>query len=431
MTRFRALLLGLVALFAAFVAVEYFRPQPTDWRPTFINRDKIPYGTYVLYDQLPALFPGQPVSAVRLPIANQLLPGLGADANPDTTISATAPALRPGRASYLFINDGFFCSPLDQDALLRYAAQGSHVLLTGEKISGGLLDSLRLELRPVLELDELLQQRLRRRGGLPAGGSAQARTNTLTLVNPPAGSARSYPFPATEVAYFFRATAGSRATVLAHDARRRPVLVRVPVGRGAILLSSTPAVFSNLRLLRPATAGFAFAALSVLPAGQPVFWDEYQKQGPLGEQSLLRVLAAHEPLRWALWTGLAGLALFVLFEARRRQRIIPIIRPLPNTTLLFTSTVASLYRQGSNHALIAEKKIGLFQDFLRIHYHEPGLDLTDEPTRERLAHKAGVPRSKVDELVRRINRTLTARQVSDEELLALSQAISRFHEQAA
>ncbi|MBT2557368.1 hypothetical protein J7E24_06195 [Hymenobacter sp. ISL-91] len=432
MTRFRALLLGLVGLFMAFVAVEYFRPQPTNWTPTFINRDKIPYGTYVLYDQLPALFPDQPISTVRLPIANQLLPGLGADVNSDTTINGnTAPALRPGRASYLFINDGFSCSPLDHDALLRYVARGSHVLIAGENISRLLLDSLRLELRPVLELSELLQQRARRRGGLPAGNGARARTTTLTLVNPPAGAAKSYPFPAAEVAYFFRAKAGSRATVLAHDARRRPVLVRVPVGRGEILLSATPAAFSNLRLLKPATAGFAFAALSWLPAGQPVFWDEYQKQGPLGEQSLLRVLAAHEPLRWALWVGVAGMALFVLFEARRRQRIIPIIRPLPNTTLLFTSTVASLYRQGSNHALIAEKKIGLFQDFLRTRYHEPGLDLSDEPTRERLAQKAGVPRPELDELVRRMNRTRTAPQVSDEELLALNQAINRFRQRAA
>ena len=431
MTRFRALLLGLVALFAAFVAVEYFRPQPTNWTPTFINRDKIPYGTYALYDQLPALFPGQPISTVRLPIANQLLPGLGADVNPDTTISTTAPALRPGRASYLFINDGFFCSPLDRDALLRYVARGSHVLITGENISRLLLDSLHLELRPVPELDSLLLLRRMRLAGLPAGNGARARTTTLTLVNPPEGAVTSYSLPAAEVAYFFRATTGSRATVLAHDARRRPVLVRVPVGRGEILLSATPAAFSNLRLLQPATAGFAFAALSWLPADQPVFWDEYQKQGPLGEQSLLRVLAAHEALRWSLWVGLAGMVLFVLFEARRRQRIIPIIRPLPNTTLLFTSTVASLYRQGSNHALIAEKKIGLFQDFLRTRYHEPGLDLTDEPTRERLAQKAGVPRLELDELVRRMNRTLTARQVSDEELLTLNRAINRFRKQAA
>ena len=229
---------------------------------------------------------------------------------------------------------------------------------------------------------------------------------------------------------YFVARRGSRATVLARDARRRAVLVRVPVGRGSLLLCTTPAAFSNLLLLKPATAGFAFATLSGLPAGRPVFWDEYQKQGPLGEQSLLRVLEQHVALRWALWAALVGAVLFVLFEARRRQRIIPVIKPLPNTTLLFTRTVAGLYRQGSNHALIAEKKIGLFQEHLRTRYHEPGLDLADADTRERLAQKSGVALPAVDELVRRINRTLTAPQVSDADLVALNQAINQFRQTA-
>ena len=435
MTRFRAFLLGLVVLFAAFVAVEYVRPQPTNWRPTFINRDKIPYGTYVLFDQLPALFPGQPISTVRLPIASQLLPGLSPDAdlgeNEDFSEETAAdsshqqaplPALRPDPATYLFVNDYFSCSRLDRDALLRYLTRGNSAFIAAEHITDVLLDSLRLDVRPALELDSLLTLRRAWRGPI------STQTTRVSLVSPPAGARRTYRFPATEVPAYFVAHQGCRATVLARDARQRPVLVRVPVGRGSLLLSTTPAAFSNLLLLRPATAGFAFATLSVLPANRPVFWDEYQKQGPLGEQSLLRVFQQHVALRWALVAALIGAVLFVLFEARRRQRIIPVIKPLPNTTLLFTRTVAGLYRQGSNHALIAEKKIGLFQEYLRTRYHEPGLDLTDADTRERLAQKSGVARPAVDELVRRINRTLTAPQVSDAELLALNQAINRFRQ---
>ncbi|MBX0290743.1 hypothetical protein K3G63_09860 [Hymenobacter sp. HSC-4F20] len=425
MTRFRAFLLGLGLLFVAFIAVEYFRPQPTDWTPTFINRDKIPYGTYVLYDQLPALFPGQPVTVTRLPIANQLLPTLGADADRDSALAANGPALRPDAATYLFVNDQFVCSPLDRDALLRYLSQGNQAFIAAERITSQLLDTLHLETESVLDLDSLLLSRAQGNHGLSRA------TTTLTLVNPPRGAARRYRFPQSEVPAYFRARHGARATVLVHDERQRPVLVWVPVGRGGALLSSTPAAFSNLLLLRPATAGFAFAALSALPAGRPVFWDEYQKQGPLGEQSLLRVVKQHEALRWALWLGALGALLFVLVEARRRQRIIPILQPLPNTTLLFTRTVAGLYRQGSNHALIAEKKIGLFHEYLRTRYHEPTLDLADEATRERLAQKSGIPRTSVDALVRRIHVVLTAPQVSDTDLLALNKAINEFRRTAA
>lgn len=428
MNRFRAFLLGLVVLFVAFVLVEYLRPTPTDWRPTYSNRDKIPYGTYVLYDLLPGLFPGQPVSNVRQPIANQLLPMLDADINPDSVLSAHGlPPLLRQRASYLFINREFSCSRLDRDALLRYVANGNTAFIAAEQFDDFLQDTLHLDTKPNLELDSLMSREALRYTGRLAPTSQKT---TLQLVAPPRGAARQFQFSTDDVRWHFVAYTGCPATVLATDARRRPVLLRVAYGKGALVLSSTPAVFSNLSVLRPQAADYAFAALSGLPADRPVFWDEYQKQGPLGEQSLLRVLKQHTALRWALYTGLAGLALFAFFEARRRQRVIPVLKPLPNTTLLFTRTVAALYRQGANHALIAEKKISLFREQLRYRLQEPELDLNDPPTRERLAQKAGITRSEVDDLIKLIHRIETAPQVTAPDLLRLSRALSTFRKAA-
>ena len=69
---FRWYIAGLLALFGAYVALEYYRPKPIDWRPTLSNKDKIPYGTFVLYDQLPRLLGTDSVEVTRLPIYNQL-----------------------------------------------------------------------------------------------------------------------------------------------------------------------------------------------------------------------------------------------------------------------------------------------------------------------------------------------------------------------
>ncbi|SNR40130.1 MULTISPECIES: DUF4350 domain-containing protein [Hymenobacter] len=424
MSRFRLFLLTLGVLFVAFVAVEYFRPQPTDWTPTYINRDKIPYGTFVLYDALPDLFPGQDIRTTRLPIANQLLPTLDANTDPDSVVSSTyLPPLTSARASYLFVDGHFACSRLDQDALLRYAARGNTVFIAAESLDDVLADTLHLFIRSSLRLDSILRQRMLLH---TKGKRAQATFTTLELVNPAPGSPRRFRFPLPDVGWHFVALENCRATVLARDRSHNPVLVRVPVGKGAFILSSTPAAFSNVALLQPSTAPYAFAALSQLPANQAVLWDEYQKQGPTGEQSLLRVIRQHEALRWAWYTGLVGLLIFVGFKARRRQRIIPIIKPLPNTTLLFTRTVASLYRQGSDHSLIANKKINLFREQLRLRLQEPNLDLLDESTRDRMAQKAGVPRQQVDELIKLIHKAQTAPQVSDADLLRLSRAISSF-----
>ena len=102
MSGYRRYAIGLGMLFAALVLVEYHRPQATDWSQTFSNRDKIPYGTYVLYELLPDIFRGQPLLPVRQPVANHL-----ADATP-------GPA-----GNYIFIHRSFQIDSLDQIALLQ------------------------------------------------------------------------------------------------------------------------------------------------------------------------------------------------------------------------------------------------------------------------------------------------------------------------
>jgi len=403
MTTFRWYLLGLAVLFAGYVAVEYYRPKPLDWTPTYSSKDKIPYGTYVLYDVLPEVLGTASVQPVRIPIYNQL---------GDTTGQL---------ANYLFVQRSFASSPAETRKLLRYVARGNNVFIAADDFGESLQDTLGF--RTELALQPSLPRPTR---------TAQPDSVTLRLTNAPlaATAGSRFRFPAAAAAYRLELDSTARATALATDARGGVVLARIGHGRGHFYLSSVPLAFTNYFVLHPRTSNFAFAALSYLPA-RPAWWDEYQKQGRTGEQSLVRVLLSHEALRVAYYLTCLGVLLFVLFEAKRRQRIIPVLVPLPNTTLLFTRTVASLYRQSGNHALIAEKKIGLFLEYLRTRFQEASLDLNDEELRERLAQKAGVPRPRVDSLVRIINMTRTAPRVTDQDLLALNQALSTFRWEAS
>jgi len=445
MTTFRWYLLGLVALFAGYVALEYYRPKPINWTPTYRNQDKIPYGTYVLYQTLPEVL-GGPVQAVRLPAYNQLEDyadpmeasqpdDLDADemqadtlqvdtaATPDgapplPAAPESVAALPPAeRSSYVFINTEFDPSRPDLHTLLRYVARGNTVFIAAHEFSRALRDTLHFRTSASLDQDTLAKT-------LPTTDSVTLRLLTPSLQQS-AGAPFRYPLLNATIRLLNNDSLG-RLQPLAVDARNRPVLARCAYGHGYFYLSSVPMAFTNYFVLRPRTSNFAYAALSYLPAGRPALWDEYQKQGREGEQSLLRVLLDHDALRTAYYLFCVGVLLFMVFEARRRQRIIPVLRPLPNTTLLFTRTVASLYRQGSNHALMAEKKIDLFLDYVRTRFQEPTADLNDHNFRERVAQKAGVPRPQVDELLRLINFIRTAPSVSDQELLRLSKELQRF-----
>ncbi|MGI4833865.1 MAG: DUF4350 domain-containing protein [Janthinobacterium lividum] len=476
MTTFRWYLVGLLALFGAYVALEYYKPKPLDWTPTLRNKDKIPYGTYALYDVLPAVLGTDSVTSVRLPIFNQLL---GADeaavtspkrladdeaeadsagqvSSDSTNAAASDSSARPipkasdstklaaaratarraasqlplttQRATYVFVNQEFGSSPLETGALLRFIEQGNDVFVAAESFGGRgptLADSLGVAL---VEADTTLAQAARQQARLRRPDSV-----ALHLLGPAPGPRATFRFPVAAAGYRLALNSHypHRGATLATDERGRPVLLRLDVGRGHLLLCSVPLALGNYWLLKPRQSDFALAALSALPTGRPVWWDEYQKQGRAGEQSLLRVVLGSPALRAAYYLLLAGALLLVLVEARRRQRIIPTIRPLPNTTLLFTRTVAGLYRQGrGGHGAIAERKVTLFLDYLRTRFQEPSPDLADETFRERLSQKAGLPRARVDELVRYINFARTAPTVTDHQLLVLSGALRDFRRAA-
>ena len=39
------------------ISWEFLKPKPIDWSVTLTRKDKIPYGTYVLYNTLKDIFP--------------------------------------------------------------------------------------------------------------------------------------------------------------------------------------------------------------------------------------------------------------------------------------------------------------------------------------------------------------------------------------
>ena len=324
--------------------------------------------------------------------------------------------LREEDANYIFVNENFSASKLEARALLKYVARGNSVFIAAEELGSYrsfLADSLGIRSDYVK-----LPMKSSTKGLMMSDSVDVEFTN-------PALAGRRYRLPGAGASHRLRLDSGRVGRTLATDTLGRAVLVRLDHGRGHFYFCTVPLAFTNYFFLRPGTQDFAGAALAYLPVRR-TWWDEYQKQGPVGEQSLLRVLIAHEALRTAYYLALAGTVLFVFVYARRRQRIIPTIKPLPNTTLLFTRTVASLYRAGSNHARIAEKKVSLFLDYLRTRFHEASPDLNDGDFRERLSQKAGMPLPRIEELVRQLNFALTSPQLNDQQLLKLSKAIAEF-----
>lgn len=191
--------------------------------------------------------------------------------------------------------------------------------------------------------------------------------------------------------------------------KKVPTAVSVPYGKGEVIFVSSPLLFTNYGMLEGNTSVYIFRLMSYL-ADLPVYRTEaYVKTDAMlvAEQSPFREFIKRPPLRWALYLALLGVVLFMIFTARRRQRVIPIISKPANRSLEFIQLIGTLYYQRKDHVDLVRKKFKLFAEELR---KTAGLDISDVNTDDReyllLAEKTGMNSDRLKKVIRQIRLVL-------------------------
>ncbi|RYC68520.1 MULTISPECIES: DUF4350 domain-containing protein [Spirosoma] len=385
-------LLFLLVTVMAYALVEYYRPRPIDWTPTYENDDRIPFGTQALFELLPSLMQQPAVKTVRLPVYNFL--------------TETRPA---GRSNYVFICRSFEADANDLRQLFRYVKQGNNCLISAYDMPDSLGKALgfKADLRTPDRADSSLRQ---------------------NFVNPALKKPAGYRFSRDDGRNYLRINKTGGITVLGRNARQEPVFIRVQYGKGHFFIHNLPLAFTNYYLLNHPSSDYAIKALSYLPAW-PTYWDEYQKQGRFDEdqQSILRYIWSQPALTWAYYLVVIGLLLYVIFAGKRTQRIIPVMEPPRNTSLDFVKDVGRLYFQQRDHDNMARKKVQYFLADLRERYGLNTNQLDHEFT-ETLARKSGLPTDQTAELVRLLRNAQKSVTLSEYDLLTLNGAIEKFNQ---
>jgi hypothetical protein len=170
-------------------------------------------------------------------------------------------------------------------------------------------------------------------------------------------------------------------------------------------------------------------ALSYIPGGvTKIYWDEFYKLGSAAATTPLRFFLSNEFLLWALRLSVIALVLYILFEMKRRQRVIPVITPLRNSTLEFVKTVSNVYFNQKDNNSIANKKINHFLEFIRNRFYLSTQQLNEDFITQ-LSRKSGVARANIDDIFRLINDSNAGYAVNDKYLLTLNQQIDNFYKQ--
>lgn len=169
--------------------------------------------------------------------------------------------------------------------------------------------------------------------------------------------------------------------------------VRYKLGGGHITLHAAPLTISNYFLLQPGNEKYLSGIWQTLPGDvSHVYWCDYFKHSD--ETTNSNVLWRYPSTRYAIILAMLAMLFYVLFEGKRKQRIIPVIPALKNDSVSFVETVGRLYYNKGNHTNLAEKMTMQFLEWVRTHYFL-NTNLLNEQFIAQLTIKSGQPEAKV------------------------------------
>lgn len=379
------------ALLIIFLLAEYNRPSPVDWSASLKNTDKIPFGTYILYNRLHDIFPGSQVQPFREPVYNVIN---------DHDIQ---------HGTYLIISNSVNINEYDFGKLTDFMKRGNDVFIAASDFGGYLEKELKIE------TDKQL---------IKANAS-----ESVKFVSPSLDTTRLFGFDKPICDDYFSGIDTVKATVLGKNSHYHVTYIKYSYGKGSLYLSVNPLLFTNYSLLQSPGSDFASGALSYLKNDKLVLWDEFYTIGRDGEESLMRVFLRNNALQWAYYLSLFGLLVFVLYEMKRRQRVIPVIEPLRNSSVEFVNVVGQVYYEQRNNANIAQKKAVYFLEHIRAKYHLKTSVLDDEFITT-LSQKSGVELEFLQKLINQVAIIKRGAYISDRDLISFNRNIEQFYIQS-
>jgi hypothetical protein len=390
MKSLRVYLIALGSLMLIYLVAQYNRPKAIDWNETLDINDKIPFGTYVLYNRINDIFPAANVNMYREPLYNVIN---------DHGIK---------HATYLIICNSINLNEYDYIKLRKFVNEGNDVFIAASYFGEELGKDLKIQTQVVFENKDALG---------------------IRFANPKMDTTQLYTAEKGMNIGFFSKLDTAKALVLGKNTKHKANFIKYTIGKGHIYLNANPLMFTNYSLLTNGGMDYAAKALSVVKNDSNLLWDQYYTLGRPEDETSMRVFLRNPALRWAFYLAFFSMAFFIVYEAKRRQRIIPVVEPLKNTTVDFVTVVGQVYYEKRDNFDIAHKKAIYFLSYIRDKYSLRTNNL-DEEFIYMLTKKSGIPVSLAANLATALNFITTHEDISDHELIKLNQLIEQFYIQS-
>lgn len=385
----------LMLLIIGVIWADYNRPKPIDWSPTFAVHHKKPFGLFILDNEIDKLVIPETVDR----FGESAYEYLDAYYEYEDTINTGY----SNKGNFLLIDSYTNTDDISWEEVLYYVSYGNNAILSLEYFPNIIEDSLKFE-----------TQR-----------TSFSLNDSMTFSFTKGAKTYGYFDKGISTSYF-KKWDKETSKVLGYrhlEASREPNFIKVNYGGGAFYLHTQPIVFTNYYLLKQPHASYVEDFFRQLPKA-PLYWSQYEQRRSQLSDSPLRFMMSQPGLKSAWYLFLIGMVVFMIFNAKRRQRVVPIITPLTNTTLDFVKTIGNLYfREGDHHALM-EKKIIYFLERIRNEYVLDTREL-NEVFIKKLHLKSNRPHETIAHLVGLIHRHRERTSSTEKDLYELNKAIEK------
>lgn len=395
------ILLVLVAIiFVIAYSTKSNSSKTVDWEESFNEKSTDPYGLSILYNELPKLFKDKKLRTVYHTPSSYLI-----------AHSEDGYADHVAKGTFMVIGNSDYMYDASINEILNFVNKGNALFISDYYFPEALTDSLAITTEYVTNsVDSLSQLSF-------IHSSLQSKYTTIDK---------------SEGNNYFTNIENTNINVLGYAKNdiNYPNFIEIPFGNGNIYLHTEPKAFTNYNLLKQERYKYTEAVLSYLP-NKDLYFDSYSKiytsyNGDVEQKSNLSWFLQQTPFKWAWYTALILTFIFMVFNAKRRQRIIKVIKPLENTTVAFVKTISNLYFETQDHKNLINKKIVYFLEKTRTDFNID-TSVLDEDFVKRLISKSGKKEELVKPLIDHINWLRTKNEFFEENLIKLNRYIEAFY----
>ena len=385
----------LPLLLTTVAGCDFGKKKKTNWTLNLQKSSKGPYGLYLAFNSLNYLFPQAAVEEFK---ASSRLTNLGYKLRKNK-----------GKSMLVMVGMNLKFSDGELDSLISFVEDGHQVMLAANEFDQSLLNQLQI----ANTLD---------------GEMASKKMQTVYLNdknNKPVAYTYNNKHHSIYRHFKYQDTGRRKNAELGKTEQQTPDFIVFSIGEGKLFLHASPICLTNYFLLQNNNRTyldnlFGYVAEPV----SNVYWSNFfYRESNKSDWSVIWNNAA---TRYALLLTLFALGVYLLFEIKRKQKIIPVVPPVENASVAFVVTIGRLYYNKKNHSNLAEKMVQHFLEFVRTNYYL-NTNILDEEFVRYLAAKSGNSLAVTDSLIHNIKEVLNGLKADEAFLYALHTQIQDFY----